>query len=370
MSFNNVKSRVLACLSKSKIVQLESEVSRRISSKPLAYLDGSEITEAERFKVFKHSLISIYPKREDTEYNSVLHLIKTILDCFVCTNGKEAEGLAPCVTSPIEPKDFKSSTKREKVKRTAPKQSQDVSRKPRVHPPPDPVPLNLETVEFAIETGVTPANVDIPPLIPEIMELEVPKDGSDPLITPSQRKSKRKKVRGSATPGTPSNKKFAESILLEDPRGKTTELGDEDVWGAHWSSLAGLISAQDVPKILASQPISYGISCRAEKLVNCSDCISTVLSLPFTSCVAVGCKNTNHIFMGLHTMTEIDTQRFHDGDCSNLDSIVSSIHKREMLPSLHYVMLHDRTARKRKPLSTVASSLRKCVDTYQAKTHG
>lgn len=366
MSFNNVKSRVLGCLSKTKIIQLESEVARRISSKPLAYLDGSGITDADRFKIFKHSLISIYPKREDAEYNSALHLIKTILDCFSCLKGTEVEALAPCVMPSIECKDIKSSNKREKVKRTARKQSKEVSRMSVVHDAPISEPLNLESVEFAMETGVLPANVEIPPLNTQVVEQEVPV--VDPLI-PAHRKSKRKKVRGSATPGTPSNKKFAESILLEDPRGKTTDFGDEDVWGAHWSQLAGLISAQDVPKILEGQPRSYGISCRADKLLNCSDCISTVLSLPFTSCEAAGCKNANHIIMGLHTMSEFDIQSFHDGKVDILDHLVHSMHKCEVLPSLHYVMLHDRTARKVKPLSTVASSLRKCVDTYQSKTH-
>lgn len=373
MSFKDIKQRVLACLSKTKTLSLQSEISRRIASDPLKYLDGSEVTSETKFSIFKHSLISIYPKRkEDAEYNSALHLIKTILDSLSCI--KESPSVERA-SSEIQSKDNKGSKPTKQKKERKQKQRIESTSLNKTSSKPDfELSAEPEQVECAMEIGAIPATLLVQPQPVETIDesLPTPPDHESEESSKSnssngkKRRTRNKKRIGSATPGNPSNKRVATELFLEDPRGVDTDIGDKDVWCMHWSRLASLISLNEVPKMLEGSPRDFGISCRADKVVKCSDCISTVLSCPFTFCDSVKCENVSHHGMGLHSMSEFDIQSFHDGKFSGYPQLWKDMFNADVIPSLIYVMLHDRNAKKLKPLNVITSSLNKCIDTYMS----
>lgn len=236
--------------------------------------------------------------------------------------------------------------------------------------------IEPEQVEYAMDTGVTPATLPVHQSSETVEDcIPTAQQSVEECNTSVAPKSKNKRIRskkriGSATPGTTSNKRVATQLFLEDPRCDSTDIDDKDVWCVHWSRLASLVSLNEVPRMLDCSPNNFGISCRANKVVNCSDCISTVLSCPFTFCDSVRCENVSHAGMGLHTMSEFNIQSFHDGSFDGYQKLWQDMFKAEVLPSLIYVMLHDRNAKKLKGLNVFASSIRKCVDEYMSKSHG
>lgn len=227
----------------------------------------------------------------------------------------------------------------------------------------EPEVSSLETISEVIEDSTESIQMEVVSTAPnpesEIVDV-VPQE----VVKSQKKRSRNKRSSGSATPGNPSNKRVASEQLLEEPRSDTPEVNDTDVWNVHWSRLAGLVHAQDIPRILDCSPNTFGLSCRAGKLSKCSNCIATVLSCPFTFCKTVGCKTASHPGMGLHHMSDFDLQQFHDGGQKEYYSMIQSMYQKEMLPSFMYVMLHDKVVRKAKPDGNCTHALRKCVDLY------
>jgi len=375
MSFTQVRQLVSSFLPKAKYLQLQSEISRRIAADPLHFLDGTSVPDHAKFKIFKHALISIYPKRnEDAEYASALHLIRVLLDALSAKISTVTVPHTDEISKTKVVKDVKSkkSKAKPKIKVVTTVSTQKAESEPSPVVEMDTIIDSHHTVEPASEQSFTPPapeHMELPSTpcesISENLQHEQPVNDDSVVVVKSSKRSRASKKRsGSAVPGTPENNQFAKRVLVQDPRHDPgTDIGDEEAWCLIWRRTAEMVYHKDVESLLECAPSIFNIKCRAKKVVECSNCIEVILSCPLTPCEAYQCKNALHpTGVNLHKVAEFDLQYAHDSGI--IKFMVPLMHKRELFPSFIYVMTHDLKAKKHKAESFIRGSIRGCVDAY------
>lgn len=392
--FSEVKRRVCSALSTAQNISLKVALAKRISADPLYYLDGA--TDQDKFKIFKHSLISIFNVRKEDKDNQVLlHLVRVLLDTNNIQDSRNERGIQQsgiqadnCVqddtktckrTLSLKPSLKPVLSKKKKVKSSLSKtvKSSTVSEVnvnnmdigPVSYTPVlSPVVLNNKStlVSSPIEQVIPlPSGNELDPL-PNIAQTGAEK---------GKRKNKNKNARkrnthsnvGSCSPSSPQNVKAAR---LLDGAGRENVTVSTETAMAHWEFVNGFIRLSKVNELLSIPPQSFGLECHVESVSKCSECMKGVLLTPITDCDAVGCSDDTHKrfnFLFPHgKLADFSIQAIHDENDlkSVLHDLVQRMYKHEMLPSIHYVATHDRDADKICSVSRYLSTLRKSVDYY------
>jgi hypothetical protein len=380
-SFSEVRRRVVASLQAKQIIALQSEVNRRISNDPLHFLDGSSVTDSAKFKIFKHSLISIFPKRnEDAEYNLAIHLVRLMLD-YTAEISASTSMVEEKLGSNQPTVDITVASKAQSTTRTEPSRTSS-SRKQRKAKK-----VTFSKLETTSEMDTSQSvDVDIPPPIKEQIEQAkpesagslVPEQPQDSVIeipsrkvesednsagnTSQKSKKRRTRVIRSATPGTPEHKEFASKRLHLDPRCDVTDISVEDSWRAIYRDSANQVHARDMETILGWSPREIGITCRARTIGQCYYCIKAYLTYPITSCEAMNCTVKQHHSVFVHKVTEYDINDFHADKEYDVNLLYKLMLQKKIMPSYHYIMLHDGNSKRLR--SDIQKTLDKTVGYY------
>jgi hypothetical protein len=376
MFFDEVTRRVFTALSVENKLRLQSAIASRTSTQALRFLSGSEVSESERFKIFKHALISIYNVRnEDREFNSALHLIRILIDSMSIESAKQEQNLGQDLQvskdagkRQIEPKK-KRKTKKSKVQDYQSMETATISGNDN----------NISTFEEAsseidrplTEVSIGMAVEDTTPLPPSMSATDLAQDDRiEPITESLKSKKSRKRNRrskdvdmASASPSSPANKR-ASSLL---GAGRDDMSGPSEVAFAHWQFVNGLIRTNKVNDLLARPPSDFGFKCTRDKTKNCQYCVASVIMAPVTTCEAVGCKESSHEsfdFVFPHQLNDFSIPSLHDMDTLGYYDILERMFKQELVPSIHYVCLHDMRPDKVVSVRRFSSTFKKTVDHY------
>lgn len=337
--------KVISFLPKDKRLQLQAALAQRVSNRTLDIFTNS-ISLSDKLKIFKHSLISIFPKRiEDKEYSQLIHLVRVVLDSVISDEVSIVVEQSPGKTSKrttqvVKPNEVTPSSK--KAKRASEKRSEEI------------VDHDMVTQELTVQNQES-SSMDVvlsenPSKVSE-HTTALPHENShtdrDPQGKPRRIRKRGKRSIGSATPDNPALKKFAlEQLTEQESRCDATTLSDDDTYTAVWR--AGSLIAHSAMKYNDKPPRYIGIECRAETVRKCSQCVETLLSYPLTPCSSVNCTDASHLnALFPHEVGEYPLQAFHD-DNYDIDLLERLMLQKKLMPSLMMIMSRDRNDQSKK----------------------
>lgn len=363
-----IVNKVISFLPKDKKELLQRALSHRVSNRSIEIFAGT-INQSDLFKIFKHSLISIFPKRnEDKEFQLLLHLVRVCLDTVISDEisirKDKTDGKASKVTKEkvqicqVDPKQKKKAKKA--LKHNALDELPDI-----VSPPINETP----THQPMVVQEIVQENTIAPNTLGDIMEETVTATEIANTEIPSRkrvRKRAAKRIVGSATPDTPEMKRYAlDELLDQDSRCDVTEISADEVYSVVWRY--GCPIAHDCLQYAKLPPSHIGLACKAKRLKDCRDCLYTLLSYPLTPCKTAKCVDTSHMGgLFIHNVVEFSKQEFHDEkhDANLLEKLML---ERKLTPSLMMIYTRDKSDRSRK--LRIKSKVDELIDNIMADSN-
>jgi len=361
---------VLTALPVKARIMLNQEISQRISDNALHYLSPTGATEPERIRVLKSSLHSVLLRNADNKLS--LHLINVLFDYMSISTSvatpvsdNSERYLRKPETEKVVKVSLANSKQKNKIKVIKSRKSEMSCSKLDLNEIPNDLNDSEESRMEVIPNDLIPEQE-----ISASVESNIQPDSVETITSPVTQdppvRSKKRKI-GSASPASPSHQSVVECPGTKKDAHVVApnKVKAQEVFDTYWSMTANLTKTDIFEKWMTMSPSHFNIKCHVEAVGLCSGCIRVLLLTPISDCNSMQCDKEHDLGLFPHCCKQVSKDKIHADDEPSLDhEHLCEMFNKKVIPSLFYVMTHDRTAKLVVALGKSKMTLNKTVDYY------